>query len=179
MAKNTLIMEELIDLAELRSVLEEYAQQAVEIYKYQIALGAHNASRKLTDTIYQEIKVEGSEFMVCLHLQEYWKYIEGGSKGKISSPPGAVYPAHFPSPEVLMKWIEVKPVIPRPMANGDIPSPQTLAFLIGRKIMREGIEPFPALEETKKEAMKIFEDRIKEALGHDLEIYIKKLIVSK
>lgn len=169
-------MDDLIDLTELHKVLQEYANDAAEIYKYQLALGAKPASRKLIDNVKSNVIVGERAYEVTLSLEHYWKYIEGGSKGTISSPPGAVYPAHFPPTWALEKWIRVKPVIPRPDETGRIPSPKQLAYLIGRKIEEEGIEPFPALQTTKEELDKIYHEKISAALGHDMTNYIAKVI---
>lgn len=166
----------LVNLEELQKVLQEYAAEAEEMYKYQIALGAKNASRKLTNNVKSHLIVGSQAFEVTLDLEHYWKYIEGGSKGTISSPAGAKYPAHFPPVSALLNWIQVKPIIPRPDADGRIPSPSSLAYLIGRKIEREGIEPFPALATTIEELNKIYREKISAALGHDMINYISKLV---
>lgn len=172
-------MNELINFTELQQVLQDYAKEAEEIYKYQISLGGKNASRKLIESVNSRVTVGDASYEVVLNLLEYWKYIEGGSKGKISSPAGAVYPAHFPPVGVLVNWINIKPIIPRPMDSGKIPSPKQLAYLIGRKIENEGIEPFPALETTKEELDKIYHDKLSAALGHDVSNYIRKIIAVK
>jgi hypothetical protein len=172
-------MSDLINFTELQQVLQDYAKDAAEIYKYQISLGGKNASRKLIDSVNSRVIVGDQAYEVSLNLMEYWKYVEGGSKGKESSPPGAVYPAHFPPVGVLINWINVKPILPRPDVNGRIPSPKSLAFLIGRKIENEGIEPFPALETTKEELDKIYHEKLSAALGHDVSNYIRKIIAVK
>jgi hypothetical protein len=161
--------EQLLELTELQQVLEDYAKEAEEMYKYQIALGRKNASRKLTDTIKSNVVVGDQSYEVTLTLQHYWKYIEHGR------PAGK----KFPPMKVLLDWISVKPVIPRPDEDGNIPSPQTLAFLIGRKIHLEGIEPHPALKATQEELDMIYHDRLSAALGHDVANYIRKLIAPK
>lgn len=170
---------ELIDLTELQQVLKDYARDARELYKYQISLGGKNASRKLIDSVNSQVIVNGRGFEVNLNLQHYWKYIEGGRKGTESSPPGAVYNAGFPPVGVLIKWIQVKPIIPRPDANGKLPSPKSLAYLIGRKIEREGIAPFPALKTTQEELDKLYHQKLSDALGHDVSNYIRKVIAAK
>lgn len=172
-------MSDLINFTELQQVLQDYAKDAAEIYKYQISLGGKNASRKLIDSVNSRVIVGDQAYEVSLNLMEYWKYVEGGSKGKESSPPGAVYPAHFPPVGVLINWINVKPILPRPDVNGRIPSPKSLAFLIGRKIENEGIDPFPALETTKEELDKIYHEKLSAALGHDVSNYIRKIIAVK
>lgn len=172
-------MDELIDLTELQKVLKEYARDARELYKYQISLGGKNASRKLIDSVNSQVIVNDKEYEVILKLQHYWKYIEGGRKGTESSPPGAEYSAGFPPVGVLIKWIQVKPILPRPDANGRLPSPKQLAYLIGRKIEREGIAPFPALKTTQEELDKIYHDKLSAALGHDISNYISKVLPTK
>jgi hypothetical protein len=57
--------------------------------------------------------------------------------------------------------------------------PKSLAYLIGRKIEEEGIEPHPALKTTQEELMKMYRERLSAALGHDVENYIRKLIAPK
>lgn len=161
-------MEQLIDFTELQQVLQDYAKEAEEIYKYQISLGGKNASRKLTDTIKSNVVVGDQAYEVSLTLQEYWKYIEYGRA-----------PGKFPPVKALLDWISVKPIIPRPDAEGRIPTPKQLSFLIGRKIEQEGIEPFPALETTKEEVNKIYHDKLSAALGHDVSNYIRKVISTK
>lgn len=161
-------MEQLIDFTELQQVLQDYAKDASEIYKYQISLGGKNASRKLIDSVNSRVVVGDSAYDVVLNLQEYWKYVESGRA-----------PGKFPPVGAIINWINVKPIIPRPDANGKIPSPKQLAFLIGRKIEQEGIEPFPALETTKEELDKIYHQKLSAALGHDVTNYIRKIIAVK
>ena len=156
----------------LRRVLDEYSEQAVELYKYQISLGGHNASRELTDNVKAHVVSGDKEFLVTLDLKEYWKYIEGGSKGTVSSPAGAVYKAHFPPPRVIEQWISIKPVMPRPGANGKIPTPRQLSYAIATNIERYGQEPFPALETTKEELSRIFQRKLQKALAQDVAYYI-------
>lgn len=161
--------EQLLELTELQQVLEDYAKEAEEMYKYQIALGRKNASRRLTDTVKSNVVVGDQSYEVTLTLQHYWKYIEHGR------PAGK----KFPPMKAILDWISVKPVIPRPDEDGNIPSPQTLAFLIGRKIHLEGIEPHPALKATQEELDMIYHERLSAALGHDVANYIRKLIAPK
>ncbi|MBQ2007676.1 MAG: hypothetical protein II236_03265 [Alistipes sp.] len=141
----------------LRKVLEEYGQHAETLYKYNIALAGKNASRTLANNTKYFVKSEGVTFSVGLRLEEYWKYVEYGRK-----------PGKFPPPSAILKWIEVKPVIPRPDDKGRIPKPKTLAFLIGRKIATEGIKPTPVLQTTVEELNNTFLERIREALKQDI-----------
>ena len=174
-------MSNLINFDELNAVLADYAKEAEEIYKYQISLGGKNASRNLVNTIKSNVVVGENAYEVTLTLQEYWKYIEGGRKGKTSSPPGAKYKAAFPPVDAILDWILVKPVLPRPSADGKMEKlrPKSLAYLIGRKIKEEGIEPHPALKTTQEELMKMYRERLSAALGHDVSAYIAKVVAVK
>ena len=174
-------MSNLINFDELNAVLADYAKEAEEIYKYQISLGGKNASRNLVNTIKSNVVVGENAYEVTLTLQEYWKYIEGGRKGKTSSPPGAKYKAAFPPVDAILNWILVKPVLPRPSADGKMEKlrPKSLAYLIGRKIKEEGIEPHPALKTTQEELMKMYRERLSAALGHDVSAYIAKVVAVK
>lgn len=172
-------MADLVSFDNLRAVLERYAKEAEEIYKYQIALGRHNASRKLADTVAATVEAGDKKFEVKLKLQKYWKYLEGGSQGTESSPPGAKYPAHFPPPSAIEQWISVKPVIPRPGDNGKIPTPKQLSYAISKNIEKFGQKPFPALETTKEELRKMFEEDIAKALLEDMKYYVLNVMAGK
>lgn len=176
-------MNELLPYDNLRRVLEEYAEQAKEIYKYQIALGAHNASRDLTDNVKSHVVVGETAYEVTLDLNYYWKFLEGGSKGTISSPMGAEFPAHFPPPWAIEKWINVKPIIPKPIilksGKSRIPSPKQLSYAIATNIEKYGQEPFPALATTKEELEKMFKDKIAEAMAEDVRILMEKFLLKE
>lgn len=157
-------MNELIDWTELQQVLQEYADEAQEMYKYQISIGGKNASRKLIDNVTSQVVVKETSYVVTLKLQDYWKYIESGRKA-----------GKFPPVGAIMRWIEVKPIIPRPNEFGRIPTPNQLAFLIGRKIKEEGIEPYPALKTTREELDKLYHQKISAALGKAITQYVIKM----
>lgn len=178
-------MNDLIELTELQKVLQEYAKDAEELYRNQLTNGEKNASKKLLDSVKSNVVVGESAYEITLTLEHYWKYVEFGRQGKDSSPlkayPGAYPPgkAAFPPMNAILEWIKVKPVIPRPDVNGRIPTQKQLAFLIGRKIWTEGIEPFPALHRTQEELNKIYQEKIAAALASDVGFYIRKVISTK
>ena len=178
MAKNSLI-----DLDRLNAVLQKYAETAAEMYKYNLSLGGKygnkNASYDLSNSVTSRVEHNGSVYRVILNLNKYWEYVEGGARGEQSSPVGAVYAPHFPPPQVLLKWIEVKPIIPQPATNGKVPSKESLAYLIGRKIKREGIEPHPAMAQTRTMALQQFRQELRDALKDDIYKYITTLVTNK
>ena len=83
---------------------------------------------------------------------------------------------HFPPVSKILEWVEIKPVIPRPLASSKIPSPKQLAFLIGRAISEHGTKGSHDLEKVKEGIIPFYKEKIAIALGHDMENYIRKLV---
>ena len=76
----------------------------------------------------------------------------------------------------ILEWIMVKPVLPRPNDDGDLPTPRQLAYLIAREISENGTEGTHDLQDAIQEVNAKYRQRIAEALGHDMEFYIRKVI---
>ena len=145
----------------LREVLRDFAHDVGENYAAVIESNRHNASRTLsnsaTDPMRQKVTLEAGSMVVSFDLPEYWKYIENGTR------------PHWPPLDAIAKWIEIKPVIPRPMDNGKIPTTKQLAYLIGRKIARVGTEGTHDLETARDRTFVWWRDRIGEALARDIQ----------
>ena len=160
-------------LYHIKQVLNAYARDAEVLYKDKIRAAGRVASGELLNSVHVQIEgSDGTGYEVTMELAEYWKFVEGGSKGTETSPAGAVYPAHWPPVDAILKWIQVKPVIPRPLANGKLPTPNQLAYLIGRKIKEHGITPVPALEDTIEELNARYLEELAVALSLDVEDYL-------
>lgn len=121
----------------LYDILEQYGGAIINDYRRQLAQGGSNASGLLGNSLTTIVNAEDGIYEVNLRIQEYWKYVEYGR-----------LPGTFPNLDALKKWIQIKPVIPTPNKNGTIPSIDSLAYLIGRKIERVGIEPKYYLNKT-------------------------------
>lgn len=87
-----------------------------------------NLSKPITFTI--------GNLEVIFDLPAYWKYIELG-RG----------PGKFPPPPAIQDWIQKRNILPV-ARNGITPTTDQLAYLIGRKISKEGTEGKHALEKT-------------------------------
>lgn len=157
-----------MDFPHLEKVLQDVAVDAAETYKYQLSLGGKNASYKLSDSVKGYAEQNGTLYEVSLDLEEYWKFVEGGSQGTESSPAGAVFPAHRPPAWAIEKWVNVKPILPRPDQYGHIPSPKSLAYAISHSIERRGIPPHPALQTTIDEIVPKWNKMIEEAFAQDV-----------
>lgn len=138
----------------LRAVLEEYGAALLAAYRDNLL--PRNAGGDLITTATARVEADGENWEVIFNLQEYWKYIEDGTR------------PHWPPPGALIPWIRVKPVIPRPdEKTGRIPSEKSLDFLIRRKISKEGTTGSHDLERAEKDLLPQWQDRIARALLQD------------
>lgn len=140
------------------SVLNDFGKMLVEEYKDSLILNDVNSSDELYNSVVYMVEQNNNTFEVKLELAHYWKYVENGRKA-----------GKWPPISAIQKWVEIKPVLPRPMDNGKLPTTQQLAFLIARKIGLEGIKPRPLLQQSVDEVWRVFEEYIAEAFAKDLE----------
>lgn len=166
---------ELIDLSELQKVLQDLANDIRDNYKEHLQFNDRYTekgvptgySQRLIDSVKTQVVVGDNAYEVTMTLNDYWKYVEDDTR------------PHFPPPNKILEWVNIKPVLPRPDRNGRIPSPQSLAFLIGRAISRHGTKGSHDLEQVKDGVIPWYKEKIADALGHDMENYIRKLVVEK
>lgn len=108
-----------------------------------------------------QIEFSNNKMQGLIDIASYWKYIEYGRR-----------PGKFPPVNKILDWIKVKPVVPRPM-NGLKPSTEKqLAFLISRKIARDGIKPGNQFSEALRLSWDKYESQISDAINKDLDKYV-------
>lgn len=166
---------ELMDFSRTEAVLNELAEEIRRNYREHLMDEGHyttlGSELRLVDSIEAQVTFNGQEFVGTLTMNDYWKYVEEGISpaGQYGNPGWKAYP-------FISRWIEIKPVIPRPSGNGKIPSQKSLAYLITRKIKEDGIEGTHDLKKTKDAIIPFYVERIKQALAEDLAGYILKFM---
>lgn len=166
---------ELMDFSRTEAVLNELAEEIRRNYREHLMDEGHyttlGSELRLVDSIEAQVTFNGQEFVGTLTMNDYWKYVEEGISpaGQYGNPGWKAYP-------FISRWIEIKPVIPRPSGNGKIPSQKSLAYLITRKIKEDGIEGTHDLQKTKDAIIPFYVERIKQALAEDLAGYILKFM---
>ena len=145
----------------LNRVLNEFADFFIQQARQNLGLNESYASGNLGDTMEKIIEIDYYHFSVKISLADYWDYVENGRK-----------PGKFPPPNRIKEWISVKPVSPRPLKNGKLPTTSQLAYLIGRKIAQEGTEPKPFFKPAKEAAISQFKDAITYAVDEDVAEWI-------
>ena len=114
----------------LQKVLDDFIEDFSNEYKSLLIRDDKKASGNLVDSIKPlTIEFNSNKMTGSISLAKYWKYVEYGRRAG----------GKFPPLKKIEKWIEIKPVLPRPI-NGIKPTQKQLAYLIGRKIARDGIK---------------------------------------
>ena len=163
--KENTMEDNLINWQHTYKALEEYGAAVRNRYQDKIILNDHLASGNLLNTLEYIVTFGSTKISVTLNLQDYWKYLEEGTK------------PHWPPINAILDWITAKPVLPSKTFDGKLPTMKQLAFLISRKISEEGTEPTHMLEETIDEINAEFEDRIEQAILQDLDEGINAIII--
>lgn len=158
-----------IKFPNLQAVLQDYIEELKIEYENNLLDSDRVASWDLINNIEIVTSFEGYDYWIGFNLKDYWKYVEYGTK------------PHFPPVDALLRWIEIKPVLPYPNSRGKLPTPKQLAYLIGRKISEVGTEGSHDLAEANKTIHQKYEELIQMALDEDvkynIDIIMKVLFV--
>lgn len=147
-----------LTMPHVEAVLHEYAETVRDLYKEKLVEADRLASEDLYNSIEAQVVVNGTEYLVQVRALDYWKYVEWDTK------------PHWPPVQSLLRWIRVKPVLPR--SGGSVPRPEQLAYLIGRKIAREGTKGSHDLALASTETNRRFRDAITDALAQDAQQFV-------
>lgn len=149
--------ESLIRFPNLEKVLEEYAIEFRNTYQDSLIINNRIASGDLLNTVEYIFKKGSNQYVVSLKLKDYFYYVEYGRK-----------PGKFPPPDAMLRYVQIKPILPRPDSNGKLPTEKQLAYLIGRKIAREGTEGSKDLHNTAETINAKYMPLIYDAIDKDL-----------
>ena len=142
--------------------IQQLANGIVEQYRKVLADEGINASSTLSNTADVVVELNGDMVVISLQLEEYWKYVEFGRR-----------PGKMPPIDNIKDWIKVKPIIPD-ARTGKIPSAEQLAFLIARKIGREGI---PARHPINKTVYTDITEQIIDAIKAEIITQLKQQLL--
>lgn len=150
----------LIEWPHVEAVLQSFAEALCKQYKQNLKENDRyttlGTDTRLIDSVTAFVEAGESAYEVKLTLNDYWKYVEEDTK------------PHFPPREAILRWVKIKPVIPRPY-NGSIPSEEKLADLICWKIASKGTKGTHDLAEARASTIEAFRWQLVEALAEDVE----------
>jgi len=151
----------------LSNALAQFIADLCSSYKDSLLRDGKKATGNLVNSIKAlDIEFSNNKMQGTISLASYWKYVEYGRK-----------PGKWPPRDKILEWVKVKPVIPRPNGNAKPPTQEQLAFLIQRKIGRDGIKPGNQFEDTLRLVWRRWESKISEAISLDLNQQVELLTV--
>lgn len=141
-----------------KKILRKYSRLFANKYKQMLSNSEDTGA--LINSVKTRVIVNDNEFGIEMTLLDYWKYIEEGR------PPGK-----FPPVDKMIEWVERSIPSPRPIPSESnrIPTPNQLAYIIGKKISEEGTEGKHYLQLTIDEIKEQFIIDLKEALVEDIK----------
>ena len=136
----------------LKKCLEEYS-----MYLLQASRNNMPTYYELKDKIKFVMNVNGNFYEIEFNAPSYWKYANDG-RDKGGRPPI----------NVIADWIKRRNITPYALKNGKLPTEDQLAFMIAKKIGRDGTTGIHFLEKSIDEQKSYWDDKISEAISNDI-----------
>lgn len=155
---------ETYEMNNLRELVDEFVDELLITYKQLLIKDGKSATGNLIKSLKNTgTAVDGDKIQGNIEIADYWKYVENGRK-----------PGKFPPPNKILNWVETKS-LPRPESS--LSERKSLSYLIGRKISKEGIKPGNQFSTALNLTWDKMGPKINEAVGMDLEKYIKNILL--
>lgn len=135
-----------------------HLQKALEKYNLYLLSAARNNMTQhyeLKDKISFKVDVSGKLFEVSFNAPEYWKYANYGRQ-----------PGKMPPVSAIEEWITRRRIVPE--SNTSTPNVTSLAYVIARKIGKEGTIGTNFLEKSLDEQKEYWMSTISSAIGEDI-----------
>lgn len=136
----------------LRRVLEEYTTALEKAVK-----DGMPTNWALRNDIFFILNINEDQYEITFKAPSYWKYANYGRN-----------PGKMPPTSEIESWIIRKRITPRALSGRKIPSVTSLAYVIARKIGREGIKGKHFIENSLNNNSQLWEDRISDAIAVDI-----------
>jgi hypothetical protein len=167
-----------METTSLERYLNSFGKQVVNRAKSNLGK-AKGGSTKLATTIKFEVKPDADGFVVKFYMADYGTFLDKGVSGnkkkqsyknyenQTESSPYS-YTTKQPPPDILAKWISKKGLKGRDKKTGRFISHKSLAFIIGRKIKRDGIKSLSFFQKPLGLGMKQFGKDLLGAITTDI-----------
>ena len=146
-------------------VLKEYAIELRNTLQDSYITDDRIATGDLLNSVEYIIEKDDRQIEVSLQLKEWWKYVEYDTK------------PHFPPPDAMLNYIKAKPILPKPDRNGKLPTPNQLAYLIGRKISEVGTTGTHNVRDTVRLMNERYEEKIGQAISEDINNELDVILI--
>ena len=145
----------------------EVCNQIADIYRKKMDAADYNKQGELYNFKWTT-EWKDNLFEISFDLPPYFPFAEYGRR-----------PGKFPPPDVILKWVQFKLLVPKPGRDGKVPSTNQLVYLISRKIATKGTEGKHLFEKTLDEPnLDKLADNLVELITAEFEKEIEKSIES-
>lgn len=158
----------------LKKLYDDYRNEVVSLLKQRLEQQGRKASGRLLKSIKTKMKIEGDDITIYLISVDYLKQTTDGRPPTKKDGDGIVQ-------KKILKWIKDKHILPTPRKDkkGEtyLPTQKQLAYLIARKIHKEGYEGDDVLYDVIDSVNKKYIPLMKTATEKDfIEIYSIKIL---
>lgn len=162
-----------IEWIHLSEVLENFATYFKNKLQTNMMRNGSNASGNLVNSFKTEVKIGEDSYEVGIYLADYWYYVNNGRGPTRNSGNGSLL-------EKIKEWIKVKRIVPhvgviktgKQAGKQYLPTINQLAYLITRKIHREGYKGTHFFDEAKADSIAYFQESIDYAIKEDVETWL-------
>lgn len=162
-----------IEWNHLRAVLENFAVYFQNKLQQNMMKNGSNASGNLVNSFRTEVKIGEDTYEVGINLADYWYYVNNGRGPTKNTGNGSLL-------SKIEEWIRVKKIVPhvgviktgKQAGKQYLPTIKQLAFLITRKIHREGYKGTHFFDEAKADSIAYFQESIDLAIKEDVESWV-------
>lgn len=133
-------------------------------YRVELLSRSLSQSAALADSMFPQIIADPHALHLAIGLAGYWYYVEYGRR-----------PGKQPPIDAMEAWINKTGMVPYPDENGKTPSVRSLAFLIARKIGREGTKGKGIIHDIVERNRTKWTDRIRRAASADVDNRVKTI----
>lgn len=167
-------MEELdITWTHLTAVLDAFATYFQNKLQENLMRDGSNASGNLVNSIKTEVKIGDDTYEVGVWLADYWYYVNNGRGPTKAGGNGGLL-------DKIKEWIKVKKIVPhvgviktgKNAGKQYLPTINQLAYLITRKIHREGYKGTGFFDRAKADSIEYFQESIDLAIREDVESWV-------
>ena len=156
------------------ALVTKWLEGVVKLAKQNLANSDANASNALAQSISVEpITLTDSAFVVAIKANDYWKFVDLGVKGTVSSSRAPNSPFRFKGNPIpirpLQEWIAFKGI---PLEGRDKKAAnRSFAINIARKISKQGLRATNFMSNAAtKEMVDVLTENIAEVLGKSISV---------
>ncbi len=158
----------------LEAALRAYGQEVADRYKEKLVAEGKNATSSLYQSVRPMLVSSESGYILYLALQDYWKYLERGTR--MQGP--YKQRGEMPPFRAILKWVQLKPIAPWNDKLRRMPqekAQKSMAFALRHSIWEKGTKPQWFLRDSLAPDSEV-EAKMRAAVKADIEDWIQATI---